>query len=221
MTTLSLIEPRSAPAGAVSDADLSSFQTVRPRLFGIAYRVLGSACDADDVVQDTWLRWQGTDRREVRNTDAFLATTATRLALNVLQSAHMRHETHIEQDEDAVDRGADPALNAQQRDALERALRALLETTSPAERAVYVLREAFDYPYRRIAEVLSLSEANARQLATRARRSLAGGAGRSVGAFEHRRLLDAVDRAARTGDLAALERLLVADAGGADARVAA
>ena len=209
---MSVVALRSAPA--VSDADLSSFESVRPRLFGIAYRVLGSACDADDVVQDTWLRWQRTDRREVRNSDAFLATTATRLALNVVHSAHMRHETGLDPDDDAVDRGPGPALDAQQRDALELAVRTMLERLSPAERAVYVLREAFDYPYRQIGDVLSLSEANARQIAARGRRALSHGPRRPVAAGERRRLVDAITTAARTGDLASLEHVLVAHIGG-------
>jgi len=199
----------------VSAIDATSFHTVRPRLFGIAYRVLGSANEADDVVQDAWIRWQGTDRSQVRDAGAFLAATTTRLAINVGQSARARRESCIEPGPlAAVGAGADPSLGAEQREALELALRALLEKLSPTERAVYVLREAFDYPYRRIAELLSLSEANARQLLTRARRHLSGEALRTVGAAEHRRLLAVFTAAAQTGDIAPLERLL---AGGAPA----
>ena len=126
---------------------------MRPRLFGIAYRVLGSATEADDVVQDTWIRWQGTDRSKVRDATAFLATTTTRLAINVGQSARARRETPIgPRPFELLDPGADPSLGAEQREALELAVRTLLEKLSPTERAVYVLREAFDYPYRQIAE---------------------------------------------------------------------
>jgi RNA polymerase sigma-70 factor (ECF subfamily) len=202
-------------AGDVSDADAASFQEVRQRLFGIAYRVLGSATDADDVVQDAWIRWHRTDRTEVRDTASFLATTTTRLAINVIQSARARRETHIEpQLIDRVDTRADPFLDAQQGEALELAVGALLEQLSPAERAAYVLREAFDYPYRKISEVLPLSEANARQLITRARRRLAGEQRRSIDARERQRFLDAFVVAAKTGELARLEQLLTADMAG-------
>ena len=194
----------------VSDADAASFQSVRPRLFGIAYRVLGSATEADDVVQDAWIRWQGTDRTKVRDARAFLAATTTNLAINVGQSARVRRETSIEPwPVEPVDAGADPSRSAEQRDALERAVRTLLEKLNPTERAVYVLREAFDYPYRQIAELLALSEVNARQLVTRARRRLSGDHRRPVPAAEHQRLLRAIVAAAQTGDVATLERLLV------------
>ena len=197
----------------ISEADAAVFQTVRPRLFGIAYRVLGSASEADDVVQETWIRWQNADRGEVRDAAAFLATTALRLAINVTQSARARRETHIgTQLDDALDVTADPAHDAERRDALETALRTLLQKLSPTERAAFVLREAFDYPYARIARVLKLSEANARQLVTRARRRLGEGRLRPVGVSEHQRLLDAFVAAARSGELATLEQLL---AGGA------
>ncbi len=200
-------------AGDVSEADAALFQTVRPRLFGIAYRVLGNASEADDVVQETWIRWQGTDRRTVRDAAAFLATATTRLAINVAQSARARRETHIgPRLVDAVDAAANPSLDAEQSEALESAVRMLLQKLAPAERAAYVLREAFDYPYRHIAQVLGLSEANARQLVTRARRRLCGEHRRPVGATEHQRLLDAFVAAAQTGDLPTLEQLLAAGA---------
>jgi len=197
----------------VSDADLASFHTVRPRLFGIAYRVLGSATEADDVVQDAWIRWQGTDRSQVRDATAFLVATTTRLAINVGQSARARRETcRGWQTIEPIDPGPNPSVCGERREALENALRTLLEKLSPIERAVYVLREAFDYPYRQIGEVLALSEVNARQLAARARRRLAGTHRRPVRAAEQQRLLDAFVAAAQTGDIPSLERLLVADA---------
>jgi RNA polymerase sigma-70 factor, ECF subfamily len=197
---------------AVSEAHAASFQAVRPRLFGIAYRVLGSAAEADDVVQDAWMRWQGTDRSAVRDAAAFLATATTRLAINVAQSARARRETYIGPWlPEAVDAAADPVLDAERREALGRAVLVLLERLSPAERAAYVLREAFDYPYRRIAQVLALTEANARQLVTRARRHLAGERRNRVSATEQRHFLEAFVAAAQTGDLATLEQLLAAD----------
>jgi RNA polymerase sigma-70 factor, ECF subfamily len=196
----------------VSEADAASFQVVRQRLFGIAYRVLGSASEADDVVQEAWIRWQGTDRTQVRDVAAFLATTTMRLALNVTQSARARRETHIGLWHfDRVDAAANPWRDAERGDAVESAVRTLVEKLSPAERAAYVLREAFDYPYRHVARALGLSEANARQLVTRARRRLSDGHRRPVGATEHQRLLDAFVAAAQTGDLTSLEQLLAAD----------
>jgi RNA polymerase sigma-70 factor (ECF subfamily) len=199
--------------GEVSEADAASFQAARPRLFGIAHRVLGSKSEADDVVQETWIRWQGTDRKQVRDAAAFLATTTTRLAINVAQSARARRETHIgPRLVEPVDAAANPSLDAEQHEALESAVLMLLQKLSPAERAAYVLREAFDYPYKHIAQVLALREANARQLVARARRRLCGDHRRPVGATEHQRLLDAFVAAAQTGHLATLEQLLAAGA---------
>jgi RNA polymerase sigma-70 factor (ECF subfamily) len=197
--------------GTVSYADVASFHRVRPRLFGIAYRVLGSAPDADEVVQDAWIRWQGTDRTKVRDATAFLAATTTRLAINVGHSAHARRETSVEPCSiEPVDAAAGPSLQVEQREALELAVRTLLEQLSPTERAVYVLREAFDYPYARIAGLLGLSEVNARQLGTRARRRLSGEQRRPVRIAEQRRLFEVFVAAARHGELASLEQLLAA-----------
>jgi RNA polymerase sigma-70 factor (ECF subfamily) len=196
----------------VSQADAESFTGVRPRLYGIARRVLGNAADADDVVQDAWIRWQGADRGSVRDPVGFLVTTTARLALTAGQSAHARREIAIGPLAlDAVEPGDDPFRAAEQEEEVELALRALLEKLSPAERAVYILREGFDYPHRRVAELLGLSEANARQLVTRARARLRGDRRRLAGRAEHRELVDAFTAAARGGDFAPLERLLAGD----------
>jgi RNA polymerase sigma-70 factor (ECF subfamily) len=191
--------------------DAASFQVVRPRLFGIAYRVLGDAPEADDVVQDAWIRWQGTDRDEIRDPTAFLVTMTGRLALTVGQSARARREISSGPLQvDAVHLCDDPSRVAEQREALALALLTLLEKLFATERAAYLLREAFDYPHRRIAEVLGVSEANARQLVTRARDRLRGERRRHVSEAEHRHLLDTFVAAAQTGNLASLERVLVA-----------
>jgi RNA polymerase sigma-70 factor (ECF subfamily) len=198
--------------GEVSAADSESFEAVRPRLFGIVCRVVGDKTEAEDVVQDAWIRWQTTDRSAVRDAPAFLATTATRLAIHVIQSARVRRERFAgAQDAEATDDGIDPWCDVERRAELEIALHALLEKLSPSERAAYLLREAFDYPYRELARVLGLSDANARQLVTRARRHLAGEPRRLVGATERERLVSAFMAAAQAGDLAHLERLLSHD----------
>jgi RNA polymerase sigma-70 factor, ECF subfamily len=199
-------------APVVAPVDAAPFEAVRPRLFGIAYRTLESAADADDVVQDAWIRWQGTDRTKVRDPAAFLATTTKRLALNVAQSARARRETSIQPwHPEQVDAHADPTRGAERREALEAAMLTLSARLSPTERAAYVLREAFDYPYRQIAGVLATREANARQLVTRARARLAGGPCRPVSATELQRFIDAFVDAAHTGGLTTLEQLLAAE----------
>ena len=158
------------------DDGLSAFMSVRPRLFGIAYRMLDSAAEAEDVVQDVWIRWQTADRSVVRDAAAFLATTTTRLAINVMHSARSRRETYVGPWlPEPVDTSADPGLGAERGEALELAILVLLEKLSATERAAYILREAFDYAYRDIANVLRLGEANARQVVTRARQHVANG----------------------------------------------
>jgi RNA polymerase sigma-70 factor, ECF subfamily len=194
------------------DDSLAEFLKVRPRLFGIAYRMLGSAAEAEDIVQDVWLRWQTTDRSVVLDPPAFLATTATRLAINLAQSARSRHETYVGPWlPEPVDTSTDPQLGAERGEALEFAVLLLLEKLSPTERAAYVLREAFDYPYRQIADILQLEEANTRQLVARARQHITDGRRAPVSSTEQRRLLEAFIAAAQKADLAVLEGLFAAD----------
>jgi RNA polymerase sigma-70 factor (ECF subfamily) len=194
------------------DDGLSAFMSVRRRLFAIAYRMLGSAAEAEDIVQDVWVRWQTADRSLVRDAAAFLATTTTRLAINVMQSARSRRETYVgPQLQEPVDTSADPELGAERGEALELGVQALLEKLSPTERAAYILREAFDYPYRDIANVLRLEEANARQVVTRARQHVANGRRMPASSTEQKRLLDSFIAAAQRGDVAGLEGLLASD----------
>ena len=172
------------------DKALSAFVSVRPRLFGIVYRMLGSAVEAEDVVQDVWLRWQAADHSAILDAPAFLATTATRLAINVAQSARSRRETYVGPWlPEPVDTRADPELGAERGEALQFAVLLLLEKLSPTERAAYVLREAFDYPYRQIADILQLEEANVRQLVSRARKHIADERRTPVSSDEQARLL--------------------------------
>lgn len=188
------------------------FSAARRRLFGIAYRILGSAAEADDVLQDAWVRWQTYDRSTVRNPDAFLTTTVTRLAINVAQSARVRRETYIGPWlPEPVDTSADPTLGAERGEALEVALLMLLEKLTPTERAAYVLREAFDYPYEQIAEIVGHSQASVRQLVSRARRHLGEERRAPVAPEAQRRLLTAFVAAAKAGDVALLEQLFAED----------
>ncbi|MCI0570094.1 MAG: sigma-70 family RNA polymerase sigma factor [Myxococcaceae bacterium] len=196
------------------DGATSVFLRNRPRLFGIAYRMLGSAAEAEDVLQDSWLRWQATDHGRVQDPTAFLVTITARLALNANESARVRgrHETCVGPWlPEPVDTRSDPALGAERGEALSFGVLLLLEKFSPAERAAYVLREAFDYPYRQIADVLQLGEANVRQLVTRARKRISDERRAPVGPAEHRRLLEAFIAAAQTGDREPLEKLLSSD----------
>lgn len=194
------------------DDGLSVFISMRPRLYGIAYRMLGSAVEAEDVVQDAWMRWQTTNRSVVLNAPAFLVTTTTRLAINVAESARSRRETYVGPWlPEPVDTSGDPRLGAERGEALELAVLLLLEKLTPTERAAYTLREAFDYPYREIAEILQLTEANTRQLVTRARKHIADGRQAAVSNAEQSRFLNAFIAAARNGDLVGLETLFASE----------
>ena len=187
------------------DDGLTAFMKVRTRLFGVAYRMLGSTAEAEDIVQDAWLRWQTADRGRVRDTAAFLVATTTRLAINVMQSARARRETSVDAGcPEPIDTSADPRAGAERGQALASGVQLLLEKLTPMERAAYILREAFDYPYRDIANVLCLGEANARQVVTRARHHVANGRRTPASSNDKSRLLDAFTAAATQGDLAGL-----------------
>ena len=135
--------------------------------------MLVNPVDADDVLQDVWVRWQQTDRSVVRDPAAFLTTATMRLALNLGQSARVRHESSVGTwTAEAADPTGDLVRGAERGEAVEQALWTILACLSPTERAVYILREAFEYPHRRIAQLLGLGEANVRQIVTRARRRI-------------------------------------------------
>jgi RNA polymerase sigma-70 factor (TIGR02957 family) len=209
-----MAEERISETAGTSEHDdgLSAFAEVSPRLFGIAYRMLGSASEAEDIVQDVWLRWQATDRSVVENPSAFLAKTTTRLCINLAQSAPSRRESYTGTWlPEPVDTRSDPALGAERGEALKLAVIVLLEKLSPTERAAYVLREAFDYSYRQIADILQIEEANTRQLVSRARKHVADGRRTPASSGEQRRFLEAFISAAQKGDMAALEDLFTED----------
>jgi len=194
------------------DDGLATFAAARRRLFGIAYTMLGNGAEAEDIVQDAWLRWHSTNRSVIENPPAYLAKTTTRLCINLAQSAHVRRETHIDVSvPEAVDTKSDPSLSAERGEALRLALLLLLEKLTPIERAAYILREAFDYSYRQIADILHVQEANTRQLVSRARKHIADGRRNHISPRPQRRLLEAFITAARDGDMASLEGLFAED----------
>ncbi|ODU64925.1 MAG: RNA polymerase subunit sigma-24 [Micrococcales bacterium 70-64] len=191
---------------------VDTFEEQRGRMFGIAYRMLGSATEAEDVVQDAWLRWQSADRSDVLEPGAYLATVVTRLSLTALDSARARREVYVGPWlPEPVSTTDDPLLGAERSEAMSLAVLLLLERLTPAERAAYVLHEAFGYPFGRIAEVLETSEANARKLGSRARAHLEREGGAQVSPAERDRLLAAFVAAAESGDLEALEAVLSED----------
>jgi RNA polymerase sigma factor (sigma-70 family) len=178
-----------APVAARLDDAVSAFLRVRPRLFGIAYRMLGDLAEAEDIVQNVWIRWQTTDRSRVQNPPAFLAATTTRLAINGLRSARVRREEYgVERLIEAIDASADPETGVERAEALRFAAVLLLEKLSPTERAAYVLREAFDYPYRRIADILR-HQRSERAAACHERAYSRGGPTARVREFERRAAL--------------------------------
>jgi RNA polymerase sigma-70 factor (ECF subfamily) len=174
--------------------------------------MLGTVADAEDMVQETWIRWQHADRTAVNEPAAFLTTVTTRLCINEVQSAHSRRETYIGPWlPEPVNTEDDPLLGAERGEALQFAVLLLLERLTPTERAAYVLREALDYPYERIAEIVRSSVPAARQLVSRARKHLADGRRANVPAHEQRRLLESFLAAAQSGNVDALEELFASD----------
>lgn len=199
----------------VSTIDAAVFEALRPYLFAIAYRLLGSASEAEDVVQETWLRAQGTTDA-IRSPKAYLATIVTRLCLNHLASARATRESYPGPwlPEPVPTADADPAgvEAAMRSEEVSFAFLVLLERLSPEERAAFVLREAFDYPYDEIAPILGKSVAATRQLAHRARERVAAARPRFSATPDHQRRLAArFLEASRRGDLRALTEALAAD----------
>lgn len=197
-------------APALEDAT-AEFIGLRSRLHGIAHRILGCHADAEDVVQDAWVRWQTCDRSHVRNHTAFLVTVTTRLAINAAQSARARRESSVgDWFPDPVDSAPDPSAEAERQEALEWGISRLLERLSPRERAAFVLRQGFDYPYPAIADMLGLTEANTRQIVSRAGKRLAASPSRPVNEADQQRLVAAVHAAAHRGDVGELEHAFAA-----------
>jgi RNA polymerase sigma-70 factor (TIGR02957 family) len=218
-----------ATAG-LAGAEARRFEALRPYLFAIAYRLLGSASEAEDVVQDAYLRVHETPAVDVASPKAYLAAVVTRLCLDRLKSARTTRETYLgpwlPEPVPTADLEPSPAEVAERREEISLAFLVLLERLSPEERAAYVLHEAFDEPYDEIAAVLGKSVPATRQLAHRARARIADDRPRfSASPEEQRRLTERFLAAARDGDLRALTDVLAADVtlwadGGPKARAA-
>ncbi|WP_433161707.1 RNA polymerase sigma factor SigJ [Kribbella sp. CA-247076] len=199
----------------VSDVDL--FEAARPRLGAIAYRLLGAASEAEDAVQETFLRWQAADRERIEVPEAWLTKVLTNLCLNQLTSARARRETYVGEWLPEPLLAGDPLLGpadtVEQRESVSIAVLTLMERLTPNERAVYVLREAFDYPHREIAEILDLTEASSQQIFHRAKKHLAAGRTRTaVDESAARRIVEEFLAAATSGRTEPLVKLLTGDA---------
>ncbi|MET8100847.1 RNA polymerase sigma factor SigJ [Streptomyces sp. NPDC005236] len=202
---------------ALITSDVDRFEAARSRLAAIAYRLLGSAGEAEDAVQETYLRWQAADIGRIDVPEAWLTRVLTNLCLNQLTSARARRETYVGQwlPEPllAGDAMLGPADTAEQRESVSYAVLVLLERLSPKERAVYVLREAFDYPHREIAEILDITEAAGQQIYHRAKKHVAAGRARTdVDEAAARRIVEEFLEAATSGRTEPLIRLLTQDA---------
>ncbi|QJD94192.1 RNA polymerase sigma-70 factor [Duganella dendranthematis] len=204
--------------------DSSLFAALRPRLFSIAYRMLGTRADADDVVQDAWLRWHGSDRAQVQSPEAWLVTIATRLAVDRLRARLSERSTYVgwwlpepivELDERTPESSAELASE------VSMAFMWVLERLSPEERAAFLMRQVFEHEYADIADMLGKSEAACRQMVHRAQQRVQQQQPRfAVPREQHQALLGRFMAAAQNGDRAAMKTLLaddvqlVADGGG-------
>ncbi len=210
-----------------ADHDVEIFEQLRPRMFGLAYRMLGSVSDAEDIVQEAFLRWQNAE--DVREPVAFLTTVVTRLSLDHLNSARARRERYVGPwlpEPLLADHAPDAADAAELSDTLSMAFLMVLESLSPAERAAFLLREVFRYEYAEIAELLRSNEANVRQLVHRAKQRVGEGRRRFESDEEKQReLLGRFLLAISTGEVDALVDMLAKDAvcytdGGGEVRAA-
>jgi RNA polymerase sigma-70 factor (TIGR02957 family) len=201
----------------LSAHDVDVFERFRGRLEAIAYRLLGSAGDAEDAVQDTFLRWQSTDREHVETPEAWLTKVLTNVCLNQLASARVRRETYVGQwlpePVLAGDRMLGPAETVEQRESVSMAVLTLMERLSAKERVVYVLREAFEYPHGEIAQILDVTESNCQQIYRRAKQHVATDRARvAVDAAATRKIVEEFLAAALSGDTEPLVKLLADDA---------
>jgi RNA polymerase sigma-70 factor (ECF subfamily) len=195
-----------------------AFSAHRQHLFGVAYRMLGSRADAEDVVQDAWLRYAGADAAGIVDLRAWLTTVTGRLCLDVLRSARVRREAYVGPwlPEPLVERlpspGADPGEEVALSDSVSIALLLILDTLTPEQRVAFVLHDVFSVPFAEVADTLGTTAENARQLASRARRAVSAGEHRhSTDRARQAEVLAAFTAAAQNGDLDALLKVLAPD----------
>ena len=198
------------------EAAADEFLQHRARLLGIAYRLLGSMWDAEDVVSEAMVRWLRIDRSDIREPAAFLTTMVSRLALDQLRSARVKRQTYVgpwlPEPTLTEPSAVGPLDTVERRESLSFATLKVMEELTPPERGVFVLREAFDFPFAQIAEILDLTTDGARQLFHRAQQRIAGGTRRfPADRDEHGKLLDRFLTAVTSGELGELEELLAED----------
>lgn len=197
--------------------DIEAFRADKPLLFSIAYRMLGSASDAEDVLQDAWVRYRSADRSAVRSPRAFMTTVVTRLCLDRLKSAQKTREEYIGPwlpEPVLTSELENPEAMLERSESVTLAFLVLLEKLSPEERAVFILKDIFDYQHSEIAEILGTTSENSRQLLHRAKSRLAEGRQQLTGTTDSRRAIaERFARAFASGDAAALTTLLRSDVG--------
>jgi RNA polymerase sigma-70 factor (ECF subfamily) len=189
------------------------FEADRTRLQAVAYRLLGSASEADDAVQEAWLRLSRSDTRGVENLSGWLTTVVGRVCLDMLRSRRSRREEPLDQDGESIPDAADPEREAVLAESVGMAMLAVLQRLSPAERVAFVLHDVFGVSFDEIAGIVGRSPVAARQLASRGRRRVQGVSedGRAADVARHRDIVEAFFRASRSGDFQALLALLDPD----------
>ncbi|MGH7627478.1 MAG: RNA polymerase sigma-70 factor, partial [Gemmatimonadaceae bacterium] len=197
------------------DTRTAVFTETRPLLFSIAYRMLGSVADAEDLVQDSYLRWIEASDAEIREPRAYLATIVTRLAINQLRSARIQRESYIGPwlpEPLVTDHAPDPSEPVELAESLSMAFLVMLERLSPIERAVLLLRDVFDFDYAEIAHIVEKSEANCRQILARAKQHMGAAEPRyDVDRVQADRLLQRFTEASGAGDIGGLLAVLAED----------
>ncbi len=207
---------RSSISSQTERETMDQFESYRPLMFSIAYRMLGSVTEAEDTLQDAYLRYRQMPAGSIASPKAFLSTVVTRLCLNHLQAARVQRESYLgpwlpeplltEEDPES------PTSQAERLESISMAFLVLLERLTPVERAVFVLREVFDYPYHDIAEIVGKDEVSCRQILSRAKKFIAGSRPRFTPSTEqHQHLLQQFLEAVEEGDLDGLTQFLASD----------
>jgi RNA polymerase sigma-70 factor (ECF subfamily) len=207
--------PNKSEIEATAPDRLTTFHQYRGLLFSVAYRMLGSVADAEDMLQETFIRWQQTPEEDIRSARAYLVTIISRLCLNQLQSARVQREEYVGQwlpEPIITGPGSDPLELIRVDESLSMAFLVMLERLTPVERAVFLLREVFEYDYAEIASILNQSESNSRQILSRAKQHVAEMRPRfQTSQQEKKHWLERFVQATTSGDLQGLLALLASD----------